>query len=329
MVEVLLSHLSERSVLHDPGAPRFEPFVARGRKRLATCSGVFWFRGHHLAVVNLYGCHLRVYRFHAGSGAAGDAARVELLHELSEGMPYPEDVAVSPDGKWVAVTHSLSDAGVSLHPIDESALAPGPGGETIRPGWAFHGVRFSPDSRHLALTEIGGSGYVEVLRVDSGSWERTCFLENRQRPLKPKSVAFSDDARFPAITSAPNATRDGVDAGEAPAGIVSVHRFDAATGVIAADAVAELRGGAWPWSSEMCTFLPGSRGDRYRIVVTDHVADVATEIDLDPAERTLTFTRVFVDGLSFPHGLDASSDGRFVAITNYGDDTLRVCRISR
>jgi hypothetical protein len=31
---------------------------------------------------------------------------------------------------------------------------------------------------------------------------------------------------------------------------------------------------------------------------------------------------------SFPHGIDASADGRFVAITNYGDDTLRIMRLA-
>jgi hypothetical protein len=189
-------------------------------------------------------------------------------------------------------------------------------------------VRFSPDSRHLAFTDIGCPGHVEVVRMDFGPWERTCWLENRHAPLKPKSVAFSHDARFVAIARAPNASQEEVQG--TSDGMLSVHRFDAPTGVIAGDALAELRGaGVRLLNPEMCTFLPGSPGDPYCILVTDQAADVATELEFDPAERTLAFTRVFVDGLSFPHGLDASADGRFVAITNYGDDTLRVCRISR
>ena len=136
MARLVLSHVSERSVLHDPNVAGLEPFTVAGRKRLATCSGVAWFRGHHLAVVNLYGGHLRVYRFHPGGDGSATGPRLELLHEMTEGLAYPEDVAVSPDGNLLAVTHSMSDdLGVSLHPIDTVSLAPG------RPGRRFAGAR--------------------------------------------------------------------------------------------------------------------------------------------------------------------------------------------
>ena len=138
MARLVLSHVSERSVLHDPSVAGLEPFTVAGRKRLATCSGVAWFRGHHLAVVNLYGGHLRVYRFHPGGDSAGSATgpRLELLHEMTEGLSYPEDVAVSPDGNLLAVTHSMSDdVGVSLHPIDRCRSP------RARPGRRFAGGR--------------------------------------------------------------------------------------------------------------------------------------------------------------------------------------------
>jgi hypothetical protein len=188
LASVVLSHVSERSVLHDARIRGLEPFVVAGRKRFATCSGVAWFRGYHLAVVNLYGGHLRVYRFHPSGDGADRLARLELLHERIEGLSYPEDVAVSPDGKLLAITHSMSDdLGVSLHQVDAVSLTPGPAEEVLRRGTrgsAFHGVRFSPDSRHVAFTEIGTPGYVEVVRVAT-TRERTCVLENRLAPMKP------------------------------------------------------------------------------------------------------------------------------------------------
>src|SRR5438552_2663525 len=82
MATFALSHVMERSVLQRPDVHTLEPFVVAGRKRLATCSGVAWFRGYHLAVVNLYGCHLRIYRFHPESRA--QPAHLELLHEMAE-----------------------------------------------------------------------------------------------------------------------------------------------------------------------------------------------------------------------------------------------------
>jgi len=116
--ESLITHRSERSVLDAPGAGKLTPFIVAGRSRLATCSGVAWFRGRHLCVANLYGGHVRIYRFHpAVDGAA--TARLELVHEMTEGIRYPEDVAISPDGAMLAVANSVArDAGISLHRID-------------------------------------------------------------------------------------------------------------------------------------------------------------------------------------------------------------------
>ena len=57
---------------------------------------------YHLAVVNLYGNHLRIYRFQPGDGSDGAAPRLELLHEMTESVCCPEEVAVSPDGKLIA-----------------------------------------------------------------------------------------------------------------------------------------------------------------------------------------------------------------------------------
>lgn len=329
MARWVLSHVSERSVLHDPSIPNLEPFVVGGRKRFATCSGVAWFRGYHLAVVNLYGGHLRVYRFHPRRDGAGSPVRLELLHERTEGLSYPEDVAVSPDGSLLAITHSMSDdLGVTLHPVDAISLTPGPAGKVLRPGTrgsAFHGVSFSPDSRHLAFTEIGAPGYVEVVRVATTTRERTCVLENRHAPMKPKSVAFSPDGRFAAIALAPNVAPQ---AAAVPAdGMLSVHRFDAARGVIA-EVVAEARGADSSLGNvEICTFLPTIVGTPYRILVANQGADAVTAFAFDPEARTLAFTGIFAAGLSFPHGLDASADGRFVAVTTYGDDRVHIAQV--
>ena len=159
-------------------------------------------------MVNLYGGHLRVYRFHPGGVVS--PARLELLHELSDGIEFPEDVAVSPDGNLLAVSHSLSkEVRARCLRMDATSLAPIPAREKDTPrgrrSSAFHGVSFSPDSRHLVFTEISTPGYIEVVRVASATRERTCFIENRLAPLKPKSVAFSHDGRFAAVTMALNA----------------------------------------------------------------------------------------------------------------------------
>lgn len=326
MADIVLVHVSERSVLEQAAARGLVPFTVAGRKRFATCSGVAWFRGHHLAVVNLYGGHLRVYRFHPEDEATHEPARLALLHETSEGISFPEDVAGSPDGSLLAVTHSMSDRhGISLHSVDATSLAPRPAGGMLRVGTAFHGLSFSRDSRHLAFTEIGTPGYVEVVRVDTGAC--TGRLENRYAPLKPKSVAFSPGGHFVAVTLAPNVVREdvAVEAG----GMLAVHRFDVAAGVIAPEPAALLRSAGDALNGvEACTILPAASGRPYRILAANQAADLVPAFDFDATAGTLAFAGVFAAGLSFPHGIDASADGRFVAVTNYGDDTLRVARVA-
>lgn len=324
--ETVLSHVTERSIL-DGDLTRYRPLAIGDRPRWATCSGVAWFRGHHLAVVNLYGEHLRVYRFHPGDVASGTAPRLELLHERTHGFCYPEDVAAAPNGRLLAVTHSMGDDfGVTLHAVDPVSLAPKAPGKMLRLGAYFHGLSFSPDSRHVAFTDIGRTGSVEVMRVGSLFRRRTCLLENRHGELKPKSVAFSPDGQFAVIGLSPNAGVAGVVAGA----MLSIHRFDAARGVIEPEPVAELDDlGIQPAGLEICAFLPRMPGPTYGILTTNQAADVVTAFEFRPAERRLAFLGVFQDGLTFPHGIDVSADGEFVAVTNYGDDTLRIVRTNR
>jgi hypothetical protein len=325
----VLSHVTEGSILQKQNVGDFVPFAVAGRMRRATCSGVAWFRGYHLAVVNLYGGHVRVYRFHPGESAESPA-RLELLHEVDHGIEFPEDVAVSPDGTLLAIGHALSkQCGVTLFAIDPESLAPTKR-ESVRAGdglLAFHGVNFSPDSRHLVMCEITNPGYVEVVRVTSPSRERTCLVPNPLAPLKPKSTAISHDGRFAAIAMGLNGTPN---RGALPCGgRVRVHRYDAANGIISAEPIAEFKPPDLALAAlDLCTFAPTAAGEPYRILVVDQGTDSVFSFDFDPADLTIERSGVFADRLSFPHAVDVSADGRFVAFSNYGDDSVRIDRLS-
>lgn len=330
MADIVLAHRTEGSILDSPRRGDLQAFAVGGRTRLATCSGVAWFRGYHLAVVNLYGGHLRIYRFHPGDGPDGRAPRLELLHEMREGLHCPEEVAVSRDGSVLAIAHSLTDdRGVSLHRIDASTLAPDPAGNHLRRGTAgspFHGADFSPDGRHLAVTRIGEPAYVEVMRMTPAG-ERTCLLENRHFPMKPKAVAFTSDGAFIAVVMALNARVDG--GGMASAGMVSIHRFDTVDGVVEGEPVAQFKGaGSLLAFGDMCAFFPCTSPNRHRLLVSDQALDAILSFEFDADRHTLSYGGVFAADLSFPHGVEASADGRFVAITTLGDDSLHIARVN-
>jgi len=107
--------------------------------------------------------------------------------------------------------------------------------------------------------------------------------------------------------------------------MVSVHPFDMASGVIASGTVAELQGQTTSFVYvDMCSILPAAYGRPCRILVADQGIDKIVAFEFDPDTRTLAFAGHFLAGLSFPHGVAASADGRFVAVTTYGDDSLHI-----
>jgi hypothetical protein len=73
---------------------------------------------------------------------------------LARGLDIPDGIALSRDGKWIAVsnhsTHEvlLFDAGAPLGPYTE------PAGVLADAGYP-HGLRFSPDDRHLLVADAG------------------------------------------------------------------------------------------------------------------------------------------------------------------------------
>jgi 6-phosphogluconolactonase (cycloisomerase 2 family) len=319
---VLLSHAIEGSILHAPDSlAAFPAFVVAGRKRQATCSDVAWFRGNHLAVANMYGGHLRIYRLHEDSG--GMPSRLELLHE-KRGLPLPEGVAVSPDGSILAAAHSLSNEyGVSLHAIDGASLALGPTEALCagREDCAFHAASFAPDGRHIAYTVIGRALSVEVVRLKDRAI--TCRLDSFPASLAPKSITFSADGRFALVALSFIAAP--FDTGNYGGGMLRVHRFDADSGSVEADPVAEYRAtGSDLGFLDMAIFLPAKSGDTYRILVTDQANDLIPAYAFDAADGTLQPDGVFAANLSFPHGVDARADGRYVAITTFGDDRVHI-----
>lgn len=332
--KLLLTHKSERSVLRWWRRWRLQPFVVAKRKRYATCSGVSWIDDRHLAVVNLYGGHCRIYRFHysgihpetsaASAGPNEGPARLEQLHEESQGIAFPEDVAASPNGKFLAITSSMTkEHGISLHALDSKTLRPGPPLWMQHDEMGYHGVGFSPDSRFFAFTHIGNPGFVEVRDATTSPPQRTCFYENPYQPLKPKSVAFSSDQKFVAVAFARNISptqQEGDDSGK-----LEIYRFDATNGEILQPPIATINGSGIPVGTpEIVDFGSGQSSLSYRLYLTNQGFDVAEMYDFDGETEHLEFVGLFARDLNFPHGLAISPNGQLAAITNYGDDSLRI-----
>jgi DNA-binding beta-propeller fold protein YncE len=200
---------------------------------------------------------------------------------------------------------------------------PRPAQQMLRLGRAYHGVAFAPDGHHLAFTEIGTQGFVEVAEAATG--RSVCRLENPLAPQKPKGVAFTPDGRWLFVSYGPSASAGASRAGAA-GGALGVHRYHARNGridphpVAASHAAGEVLGGF-----DSCAVLPcPTRQRTIRVLAVDQAGDRMLAFDFDPRTRTISAAGEFVDNLSFPHAVAASADGRFVATANYGDDTVRI-----
>jgi 6-phosphogluconolactonase (cycloisomerase 2 family) len=316
------------AVLHTPESvpaspPKTaKPFYIGQRGRLATCGGVAWFHGLHLATLNLLGEAVRTYAFDPSTRS------FSLLQTLDRrsGLVRPENLAFSHDGALLAVTNSI-DGSVNLfgvdrrsHAVDPSPLATIACGLDVNP----HGVGFSPWG-HLIFTTVEDPGSIRCFGVGRDAAGRLRVelvqeVENRFGPLKPKAIAVAPDGRFVAVSYGPNARP--FPAGAQP-GFLAVFPFDAERGLRMEPA--STRG---PELGLICpedlSFLPDGSG----LAVVDHMTDSVVMVEYGGADGALgATTRRRVNPhaqVSFPHGASVSEDGRFLAVANYGDDTVTV-----
>jgi len=311
-------HKTEDSVLDRLSENKLTAYSVGNRKRYATCSGVAWIGMHHIAAVNLYGQHVRIYRVDLNSGNV-----MTLVSELKEGIPFPENLAVSPDKSVIAIAHSMSDTyGITLHHLNQTSFILEPSKGILRAGGTFHGLDFSPDSKYLAITEIRSAGYIEVIKLDEN--RTTCVLSGLYKPLKPKSIAFSRDGKYVVIAFAANI---GIEPNVGSA-VIAIHSFDNTNGTIQESPLAEFIIGSGDVNSiEDCAFLPSADGHSYTIIATDQANDTIVSYVFDADNASIRYSGIKNRNLTFPHGLGLREDGEYVAVANYGDDTLRIYKI--
>jgi 6-phosphogluconolactonase (cycloisomerase 2 family) len=319
--EPILVHYTPDSILSDPPGTALR---LGERSRVATCSGVAWFHGDHVATVNLQGNALHTYRFDPGDRTL---IPVQALFDLS-GLAWPDNLAFSPDGRLLAITNSR-DGAVHLYTVDWSThrVSTEPACTIQHDGDVNpHGVGFSPCSRFLAFTTVDSPGWIRlhgVSEAGGGALMVTPLqqLRNELAPLKPKGIDFSPDGRFAVVCYASNVTRDASLNGR-----LHVHLFHGEAGLGARPV---SRGGAdlrLGFPDDLKFFRDGSH-----LVASDQANDSAIVVGFDASTGALGELRMVLENprarLSFPHGVGISPDGRHLAITSYGDDKLTIYAI--
>ena len=302
-------------------------YFAGGTRRYATCTGVAWTRPDRLVSAFLLGTSIVTYSFEAH----GDQPRIRHLATAvePERLGWIESLAVSPDGRWLATVDSNTGRCLVLAVDPDSGVPdPVPVASTGVPGDHFmHGVTWTPGGQAVLFTTIDGAGNIRV--ADFGVTAGTARLappipiDNPRPGCMPKGVAFSPDGRFLAIGYGPNVTGSAVL--DRPATSVDVHRYDPTT--VIGERVSRTPDDWLPAGSVECVaWTPDGR----RLVATDQVGDQALIADVDPDSGAITGLAARIGWsagkLSFPHGCAPSPDGRWLAVTNYGDGSLRLYR---
>ncbi len=313
-------HYTPSSILASPEGRQF--WYCNGRKRYATCSGVSWFHDDYLACVNVLGNAIHVYRF---DRAERSLTPIQTLSGAPR-MLKPENICFSPDGSLVAIT-DMGTGDMQICRVDSRSHAIDlEGSTTVKEPTdrTCHGVSFSSCGRFVAYTTLDKPGVVRVFRVEVENGEirveRFQVFGNTLHPLVPKGIDFAKDGSRVAICYAPNVSRAKV---RQPRGRLEIRAFDPQRGI----ASEPLSVSSWRHAIRGTDDVRFFGGDAF-VVLTQQGDDSALVVSVDPRTsrlgRATQTLRNPTACLSFPHGAGVSPDGRWVAITNYGDDKLGI-----
>ncbi len=320
-LRLLLSHRSERSVLDQPGD--FVPYGVGNRKRLATCSGVSWFDDHHLAAVNLYGQHARIYQILYADAHRFEPKRLQLIHQHTEDINFPEDISISANHSYAAITNTLnSTQGVSIFKMDAVSFHFTHLISRICTEHTCHGIQFSPDSKHIVFTIISPPGSVEVYAVSDLDVQHTFSLENPDPQHRPKAACFTKDSKYIAILySLAAGPSFNLQINKSK---ICIHPYSSEKGEIGHPIIAEYI----HQTESNCAFEIGAfqwlaARQVYSLYITDQ-EDKIFKFIFDPQSLKIGLEGFYDQDIPFPHGVDISPDGHYMAVTTLGDDSIKI-----
>lgn len=306
------------SVLADPPSSDYIRY-AGDRPRYSTCGGVCWFKGNqYVFAVNMQTSSVQIYEFKEETRSLHPVQQFNNSHGL--GLKRPESLTVSKDGKLLAIPN-MGNGKVQIYETSQTTFFKPQPAATIHSA-LVHGAQFSPDSKYLAIAKIGKNSQICVYRIgrdSKGQVEvtQTQAMNNHFEPVRPKSVAFSDDGRFVVIGYCMQLSSQ---VGEAK-GAVATYKFDGKTGRIDPAPISSVDG---LYSAETVAFAP----DNSCFFAVDQVHDRVTGHVFD--KKTGKIGEMWValknpeSQLDFPHGIAFSPDRKYVAVSNYGDDKVTI-----
>ncbi len=301
----------------------YKPLLFGKRWRYGTCTGVAWFHDTYLATVNLYGEKINTYTFDEETKTFSSVQQVQ--NQSNPHLNYPEQMNVLPDGTVLAICNVKKEPStINFYPIDfpTHRINPIPL-LTISACGLVHNLRFSPDGRYFLYTSFDDKESLCIYNVVRDSETIQLVHLNTYASgftfLKTKAVNFTQDSKYIIRGYA-------LSLGESQKrpleSLVVVHKFNSDGSI--GEFVSSAKGNC---ALEDIALVQNDSA----IIVTDQANDRLYQYPFNP------ITGQIGDGhsvqnterhLSFPHGLGISQNGRYLAVTNYGNDSFSVYELS-
>lgn len=298
------------------------------RARFSTCTGVAWFSdSFHLISANLLDNSLQTYRFKPKQKKLVPRKKFDNSVTL---IGWPENLSISKNGTLLAVSNSYTGK-VTIYRLDPktSALSPSPIAQIYAGDHGLHGVRFSPDGRFLSYVTYDGLGKVRIFRISSTvsgnpAFDLCCTINCTFEGLSPKGLDFSHDMKYMAICFSGKASSKSSDA----TGKLAIFNFDREKGIIHSSHICEVGTNEYLNTPEDVLFS----SDDSCLLVSNQGNDTITAHQFDPETCSIRNSHIALKSpeaqLNFPHGISLSPDGKYLAVSNYGDDKICLYSIS-
>lgn len=303
---------------------KIQSFFAGDKQRFSTCGGVAWFHNdEYIATVNFQAACICTYQFNKSEQ---QCIPMQVIQQSEKAKLIGiENLSFSNDGTLLAISvnHSqqiiLYSVNKETHQIDPEPLV-----IKRHSDKCVHGIRFSNDGHYLACTTVRGASVITtyVLKKSQNKVEliKVADLANAFLPYKPKSLDFTKDDSYVAVVYASNV----IDVPNEIGGLIAIYPFDKNTGVIDSRPVSvyinyeEFKGGEDIKFNMDDSSLFVSVQAHDKIMVFDfakgQIGNQTHEMNKD-------------NRLNFPHGIDISSNGKYLAVANYGDDKFAIYAI--
>lgn len=285
------------------------PLFVGNRARWATCSDVRWSPdGSYLASIGLLDHTLWFYHFD------GSVLHPILHHVIPKSqMNAPEKLIFSPDGNALAIVGYNS---IAFFSVSDGQHAPQLLHALREKIGILHDAAFSPIENYFAYVTASQPFGIYLFKKEGEKLKKIQSIFENFGQACPKAITFSEDNRFLIVVFARNAGSKELES------YLAVYAFNEKIEVPA------IRMQHYEGSLESVALS----ADGKAIYCADQALDRVLSFSFDPQTGAVGKPVVVLKNpearLSFPHGIGVSPDGKYLAVSNYGDDKITIYEIN-